>query len=329
MTKYRDRFHKLAVSVLWRQWSALGVSGYARTEDDRVIDPEALLLFSTWAARYDSRLFDEILDWLRQNGEWINIQRLSRLQKQFKIAEPTILAAIGDFLSQQSEHRKWKSLTRKVHPLAEPCALFIDLPAYGKPDEIFLRWGWRRNPPQTRGMSQFPPVNVCSSFLFKLRALFGTQSRADIIGWLLTHESGHPAAIARELGYFPRSVQLVLNDLAQSGHIQTMRVGREKHFAVRHDEWRYLITWSEPPKFPEWEDWTGRFAILRRAAGLIDRPDLDQLSAEVQAIEMRKILDPAAYGRTESGRLLGLPKNELKGDDYLVAGVNVLNHLLS
>ncbi len=329
LTKFKDRFHDLTVSFLWRQWSALGVSGYAHMEDRRVIDPEALLLFSTGAARYDSRLFDEILDWLQQNGEWINIQRLSRIQALHQIAEPTILAAIGDFLSQQSEHRKWKSLTRKIRPLAEPCPLFIELPAYGKRDETFLRWGWERNPPQTRGMSRFPPVGVCTSLLFKLRALFGTQSRADIIGWLLTHESGHPAAIARELGYFPRSVQLVLNDLAQSGHIQTLRAGREKHFSVRHDEWRFLVTWPEPSKFPEWEDWTGRFAVLRRAAGLIDRPDLDQLSVEVQAIEMKKILDPAAYTRTAPGHSFDPPRNELKGEDSLVASVRVLNRLFS
>jgi len=64
-----DTKHKLTeqmLQFLWRQWSALGVAGEPEIVDHWVIDPEALLLVSSEFARYDSRLFDEILDWHKQ-----------------------------------------------------------------------------------------------------------------------------------------------------------------------------------------------------------------------------------------------------------------------
>ena len=67
LQKFRDHFRELILQFLWRQWSALGVAGYADGEDNWVIDPEALLLFSLSISRYDQRLFDEILDWLTIN----------------------------------------------------------------------------------------------------------------------------------------------------------------------------------------------------------------------------------------------------------------------
>jgi len=327
LTRYRDSFRKNALDLLWRQWSALGISGYGATDDDRVIDPETLVLFSTTVARHDPRLFDEILDWLQINGAWINLQRLSRLQETYRLAEPTVLAAMADYLSQHPEQRKWKSLTRNVEPLSDPRPFFPDLPIFGPEDETFLRWGWRRNRPQTRGMSQFPPPDRPTCFLFKLRALFGCQARADIMGWLLIHGAGHSAAIARELDYFRGSVQAVLNDLSRSGHVHSMRVGREKYFGIKRDEWRFLITWPAPNEFPRWENWIGRFVPLRKTSDLIERPDLEKLSAEVQAIELRKALDSAALARTVPPQLTDSPRTDLKGEDYLAANVSFLKSL--
>ena len=58
------------MSFLWSQWSTLGLAGYANSETPCITDPEALLLLSTSIARQDSRLFDEVLDWMRENESW-------------------------------------------------------------------------------------------------------------------------------------------------------------------------------------------------------------------------------------------------------------------
>ena len=49
------------LDLLWRQWSAIGVSGYGGSEESKVIDPEALLLLTLTVARHDARLFDEVV----------------------------------------------------------------------------------------------------------------------------------------------------------------------------------------------------------------------------------------------------------------------------
>ena len=61
-------------SFLWRQWSQLGVaSASAQHRDGWILDPEALLLLSATFARVDPRLFDEIMDWLVRNANFVNV----------------------------------------------------------------------------------------------------------------------------------------------------------------------------------------------------------------------------------------------------------------
>lgn len=95
LINFKDQLLESLLRFLWRQWSALGVAGYARSDDNWMIDPEALLLFSTEVARHDARLFDEIFDWLRVNGGWINLQRLGRMQKEGELGQPSVMAALA------------------------------------------------------------------------------------------------------------------------------------------------------------------------------------------------------------------------------------------
>ena len=82
----RDRLLRHFLDFLWHQWSALGVAGQRDGDDDRIIDPEALLLATTRFGRYDSRLLDEVIDWLGSNGTRINLQRLRRLHDEWPVA---------------------------------------------------------------------------------------------------------------------------------------------------------------------------------------------------------------------------------------------------
>ena len=57
-----NAFRKKILALLWRQWSALGIAGQTEKGAASLVDPEALLLCSLSLARYDARLFDEIID---------------------------------------------------------------------------------------------------------------------------------------------------------------------------------------------------------------------------------------------------------------------------
>ena len=100
------------LDFLWRQWSALGVAGGGRSEDMWLIDPEPTLIFSIAMARYEPRLFDEILDWLVINGRWIDGQRIRTLAKSENEETKRLLSAVSSYVSHESPvyKRKWGSL---------------------------------------------------------------------------------------------------------------------------------------------------------------------------------------------------------------------------
>jgi hypothetical protein len=321
MNASREHFQEHVLGFLWRQWSALGVAGQSQSMDRWMLDPEALLLATTSLGR-DPRLFDEVLDWLNTNGQFINLQRLQNLGQRF--GDLTVLRAMAAHLARRSVHAKWKTLIREQPKVAETQALFPGVPMVGSPDELFARYGWRRGPVKLRQLSQPTDPHRPTNFLIKLRALFGMQARAEVMAYLLAMESGYPGEMAVRLAYFPRTLQTTLNDLARSGHLESRREGQEKRFWLRRDDWRFLLTWTSgtgesAPEFPRWVDWASLFVALESVSRFLGRPDLEQASPAVQAIELRACLDtwdpaflrenihvpPVASGAAYVGAVLG------------------------
>lgn len=289
-----EELRRSIVDLLWRQWSALGVAGHAAQGSNVAVDPEALLLFSSVFARHDARLFDEIADWLQQNGDWINLLRMARLQREHDLGNVTVLGALAEHLVRRSSHAKWKVFVKKPPQCEQPAPLFPHLLSPVRTDEIFSRWGWLRTPLESRGLSKPPRPKHPASFLLQLRALFGMQSRAEVLAWLLAHDSGHPAQIARETGYFRGSVQNVLNELEMSGHVYATRDGREKRFIAPREHWRFLLTWSpnSAAEFPQWMPWAVLFTLLRRFHDLIAAPAFEAYSPDLQSIELNRVITP-------------------------------------
>ncbi len=299
----KEHFRETIVKFLWRQWSALGVAGHGGTADPWIVDPEALLLFSTIVARHDARLFDEILDWLALNGSWINLQRLANIRRDLELGDPTVLNAMAAHLPRDSAICKWATLRKEDRPPIsdkKPKPLFPGIPAFDRVDEVFLQWGWERGPVRLRGISQRPQPYRPETFLITLRALFGRQSRAEVIAWLLSHESGHPAEIARETAYFSRSIQTVLNELELSGHVHVFKSGREKHFGLRREKWLFLLQWPQPvdTPFPRWVNWAACFRYIVRVHDWMENHDLDHGSIPLLAAELRKAIDIASFAKT-------------------------------
>lgn len=319
-----DRLFGGMVDVLWHQWTCLGVAGYAHPGVDTIIDPEALFLATSRFGRYDSRLMDEAIDWLWKFGDRINLQRLQGLEKQWPgVAEPRVRAAIADVLGSQAVHRKWQTVAKRGLEPQAPESLFLShdglsVPVSGETDPVFARHGLLRGKLEFRGMSQSPDPENPRNLLFTLRSLLGVNARAEIMGWLLTHESGHPAAIARSTGYFSKSIQQILNEMSASGQIRSIRMGREKYFSLQHRE-----TWQEllhPPSggrgtMPQWFDWMPYFAAICIFAETLGQPGLAEKSEHFQSIRFREALDHATPALAQAGRLHQMRANrEMRGE---------------
>ena len=217
---------------LWDQWVSIGLAGVARYGFvPFVIDPEALLLATTQFARHDSRFMEEVLDWVEWRGQLLSVQRIKNFHSNPGIGSAPVLTEIAEIVSH-SRQKHWKTLLS----LEEMKPKTKELPVYGKDIEL-------------RGMSVAPDPNDGESFLFRMRAIFGVNARAEVLTWLLTHDSGHPARIARETGWFSKSVQTILNDLESSGLVDAQRSDREKHFRLERGKWLHLL---QPQENLQW-----------------------------------------------------------------------------
>ncbi len=119
----------------------------------------------------------------------------------------------------RSINGKWRTLLRDVEPATAAELLFPDVPVVGEPDSLFAEQGWRRGSVKLRQLSQSPNPDQVTNLLLKLRSLFRIQARAEVMAFLLTNESGHPAEMAERMANFPRTIQSTLNDMERSGHV--------------------------------------------------------------------------------------------------------------
>ena len=251
LKEFKGEYQSRLLDFLWRQWSALGVAGQTTAEDQRILDPEGLLLLTCTVGRYDPRLFDEMLDWLQANGWLINVMRLKRILRTEKFTGERVLAAVAGLLAKGAETPKWKQLAVWTEqPLVTEKLFFGEdgtpLPTIGEPEPLFARYGWERGPLRLRGYSQeFRPTEPATLAL-QLRALLGINVRCEIVLYLLTHDAAHPSQIARDAYYFDRAVQGTLADMSRSGVIQVRATGREKYYWLKQDSWKQVLIRGHP-----------------------------------------------------------------------------------
>lgn len=270
LASFRKLCLDAALDLLWRQWCSLGVAGYSRSaEPGTIIDPEALLLATTRIGKHDPRLFDECLDWLSQHASRLHLQRLKTLHADTGLGDPVILAAIADWLFSRGDQAKWKDFTKTDARHVVPVTLF-DGAAPSDPDPVFANRGILRPPVQVRGMSRAPNPTLSPNLLLSLRALIGTSARAEVILCLATGPAAHPSEIARLTGYKPRTMQLLLQEMALSGHVLTEQSaprpaagrgrGSSRRYHLRAADWQFL---NGGKVLPRWMPWPPLWSLLQ------------------------------------------------------------------
>ncbi len=289
---FNSRTRAQLLDLVWRQWSLLGVAGHGQKHANWIVDLEALVLITTAHGRSDPRLFDEMLDWLWGNAQWVNVQRLRNIRKRLPLGDEQALRAIADWLSQRSTLSKWKVLLKGAPSPSSPEPLFrlpdgSGMPMRGEPEPAFARHGLLRAPIERRDMSRPPNPRTAAMLSWKLRSLFGVQARCEFLQWLLTHERGHPAEIARATYYFPRTVEDTLREFAASGLVHSAPSGKAIHYWVQPEEWLFLRSWEEPRGFPRWTDWPRFFHLHQQ---LLAVPTA-QMSDLLFASELRRAFE--------------------------------------
>jgi len=321
LIKSKDQFQEQIFDFLWRQWSTLGIAGRVESKDNRIIDIEALLLFSLSVCQYEPRLFDEIIDWLFQNGQFINVQRLQQIQLKYGFNCGPQISAIAELLAKKTNYKlKWSGLAKKYYQEhSEP--LFFDkdgsplpCPADKNANPEFLSHGLKRGQINLRGYSQSFDLQSPACLLLRLRALLGINARAEILCLLASVKEMHPSEAARITSYYQKTIQTTLVEMAQSGVILTRTSKKEKFYKLKPGVLDALL--NSNGKSPQWINWPALFktveVIWRRLCELL-KEDIDSL---LLFSELKKLMSSARKYGDDAGISEILPDENLTVEEF-------------
>lgn len=289
----------MVLDLLWRQWCALGVAGNAPPAGLRVIDIEPLLLATCTFGRLDPRLFDEALDWLHGNGELVATQRLRRLVKTHAFAGGEALSAVGFFLSKGDRSARWRQLSASQAAEGRKSPFFLldekGLPTWGKEDLSFAQAGFSRGRVELRRMSTAFDPSDPACLQIRLRCLMGTNVRADLLSFLLTHQSGaHPSWIAREIDYAQSATQNAMATMARSALLRRRGVGRQQVYTPAPSLRGALM--DSTRSNPIWWPWAHQFRLAELIWLHLGDSDFIRADELVQATVLRKSTATAMTG---------------------------------
>lgn len=308
LIEFRSAVLNLFLDHAWKQWSRLGFAGQLNQGDQRIIDPESLLLFSTSIARYDQRLFDEILDWLKVHERLINIQRLKTLHKNGEFGDSQVVTCIAAWMDESNYTPKWKTLLAKSNPFSKVQPLFYllngkPLPVLGTIDSVFAKYGMTRNEVKIRNLTQKFQAQGNPTLLLQLRALLGLNCRSEMIAYMLTHTESKIQDIAQACGYSWKTVQDTLHEMTFSNILRFTASKKSRTYTLEKTNWMNLLQRASQCD-PEWENWAALYKGFEKIWSLLDSLDLATSSNLTRianfhytlSVEQRDVFDAAGIG---------------------------------
>ena len=305
LTRFRKDLRERLLDLLWGQWDSLGVSGQAAWSKRAVIDPDALLVFSCSMARYDARLFDEMLDWVATHGRFLNIQRVGNIARKGGFSGGPVLSAVADFMSRRETPAKWTRLSR-LFPRSEPnpAPLFFSadgkpIPPFGKLDPVFEEHGFSRGLVNPRGHVRPFPATRPANLWLALRALLGVNARCEILLYLLLNGKGHARGIARETFFFQKTIQDAMAEMGQSGFVQGQTKGRERFYTLKPEAWSTVAGRGQP--LPRWTNWPAVFVALESICFTVMDPKMDERNDLMLGADLNGLIRKIAPMLTQAG----------------------------
>jgi|SRR5579859_233374 len=274
MPSNSSKFGELALEMSWSLWGELGVSTWIRHHQNAAIDLEPLILLTAWLGQRDRRLFLEAADWCVLNHKSVSTARLRRLRQQ---GRPEVVAAYNLFASIVNQHA----------PRAE-------FPSEGATEPVELS-----------RKSSTPDLNRAALLQLRLRALFGTGARADVLRLLTIHPTRRwPASeLARQAGYSKVQVSEVLDQLASTATVGVEVSGNQHLYFLRRNEELLKLVGPIPAIQP---DFKSRFEVLPT---LIQVGDWDPASSPMlRSVEAVSVLRAVEPGLADLGLLSVVPR---------------------
>jgi hypothetical protein len=290
---FRDRVRAELLEFAWSQWTQMGLSGTATRRDRWAVDPEALLLFTLRLARRDPRLFDETLDWIRENGRLISVQRLRNLATGDQMSRRLADVALAWAGSHNPELHGWAS-RGPIMVEGPPEALFLPDGGLfaGESDPQFLAHGFVRPRAEPSFKSRPPDPTTPINFGLRLRLLFGIGTRAEVARFLLTTD--HPEVSAQQVAeataFAKRNIGDSLTTFAEAGVVDARWRGNERVFWIDRRRWTAMLGMGLRD-LPDFVDWIRLLrALLAISVWLDDDAEMER-SDYLRASGARELID--------------------------------------
>ena len=227
--------------AVWEQWESLGAHTGSRSDRPLrfVIDPEALLLTSFYAERFEMRLRDFAIWCARSHSSLYSVQRAKTLAKRFPDLEEG-LSAFAHHADEAGDSRWTQFIRSQTVREAQP----------SRNDRL-------RGPKEAR-------VHPPSTLVYRLRSGFGVNAKPDILAFL--YSFGSRGASRREtaeaVGYSRATVRSALADLVRAKFV--LRIdGRPTTYTVRRDLWRPILEMETlDVQTLSWVFWADLFPFL-------------------------------------------------------------------
>lgn len=276
LLSFKDELHEAIQDLLWRQWSQLGVAGYVEEKESAmVLDPEALLLFSSRWCQRDDRLYDVMVQWLSVRGGLINVSRLKALQKQSAWKAPSLLGKMAAEPALQDDKR-WRRIAEEWCDASR-----------GEMQEPTLLAAEGKAPFSTRKISRRLPQQAATALL-RLRAMVGVSARAEVLLLLMLSPYCPATELSARSGYSRSALHELLKEMVQGEAIeQETETPRGICLLLRESAlWRTLLHLPETTEFPHWQHLYDALGLLWET---VANPRLAALSEQTQEAEWTRV----------------------------------------
>lgn len=213
--------------LLWSLWSELGVPGAVRRHRGQALDPEVLVVHTPGLVHAEPRLLGLAFDWCRTNSGWLSKTRLATLAKHAPTPIGTAFAAFAQDLARAGT-ATWRPREGSLglHPDREAIHVQLERP---------------------------------SAVRFRLRAIAGVSTRAEVLACLIAAEHGGTAPFLHPRGVSRPSVDRDLAELLAAGMtvVDGPTRGR-RHRLRRREAWLEVLD----ARGLSWPDWAGLFQIV-------------------------------------------------------------------
>jgi DNA-binding transcriptional ArsR family regulator len=241
------------------QWTALAAVPDAIGTGGAIIDPEALLLLTTWMVTREPDLSPIMHDWVAKWSDLLSVQRTRNLAKAFPARVEHELRAVAITAHERGKDFRWSPVI--------------------KGGSGALTSGHEEKAPPPADLHRLPfgaarlPVEHDALLVLRFRMAFGVGARADALAFLMARGAAWStvAEIAHATGYTPSAIRRALDRMAEAEIVLMVEDGATRYRcdATRWGSLLGLQTTVQPwcywmqhftfvAAFVEWADNTAR-----------------------------------------------------------------------